>query len=152
MRAFPRTVRRHWLLLVCLTAAIPLGACSSSSSSNGDGAVQDALVIDYTFGDLPPGCPPAMPNDKGVGSPCTKGGGQCTNGLICACDTTLGIVPPDNTPCVCTRFVSFTDSRGCGSLAADYCGEGATCCSYMNAIGLCVPTVCLENAMCPVLQ
>lgn len=147
-----RALRRSWLLLLCVVAAVPLAACSSGSSSNGDAAVQDLLVIDYTFGDLPVGCPPPAPNSKGVGSVCSKGGGQCKNGLICACDTTLGIVPPDNTPCVCTRFATFQNGNGCGSLQADYCGEGAICCDYMGSIGLCVPTVCLENATCPVLQ
>jgi len=152
MQAFRRALRSQWLLPFCVAAALPLLACSSGSSSNGDAAVQDLVVIDYTFGDLPPGCPPAAPNNVGVGSVCTKGGGECQNGLICACDTTLGFVPPDNTPCICTRFKSFSDQRGCGSLPAGFCGEGAICCSYMNAIGLCVPTVCLENAMCPVLE
>ena len=152
MRAFRKTIRRHWLLLFCLIAAAPAAACSSGSSSNGDAAVQDALVIDYTFGDLPPGCPPDMPNNMGVGGLCTKGGGQCKNPLVCACDTTLGIVPPDNTPCICTRVTVDNGQGGCGRLEAGYCGDGAICCGYKNTILLCVPSVCLADAMCPVLE
>ena len=38
------------------------------------------------------------------------------------------------------------------SLPAEYCGQGAVCCSYMNALAVCLPTVCLENATCPVLE
>lgn len=144
-------IRFTFFALLCVGVAAPLGACSSGSSSTTDAAVLD-LSFDFTFGDLPPGCPPPAPNDKGVGAVCTKGGGECKSPLICACDTTLGIVPPDNTPCVCTRLISFNQGQGCASLPADYCGQGAVCCSYMNALGLCVPTVCLENAMCPVLE
>ena len=144
-------IRWSLLVLLCVGFAAPLGACSSSSS-NVDAAVLD-LSIDFSFGDLPPGCPPAAANEKGVGAVCTKGGGECPSPLICACDTTLGIVPPDNTPCVCTRFISFQKGQTCANLPdPNYCGQGAICCSYMNALALCVPTVCLENATCPILE
>jgi len=120
--------------------------CSSGGGSKSDAGV-DYLTFDVPFGDLPPGCPPAAANDQGIGSACTKGGNECKNGLLCACEAHANIQPPEGTPCVCTKLIL----SGCDSVPVDYCGQGATCCSYMNALSICVPLVCLENAACPML-
>src|SRR6187401_238631 len=66
---------------------------------------RDAAVFDIAI-ELPEGCPPAQPNEKGVGIPCTMGGGQCTasgvpSGLRCTCDPYFGI-QLYGVPCVCT--------------------------------------------------
>ena len=58
--------------------------------------------------ELPEGCPPVQPNEKGVGIPCTMGGGQCTAagvpaGLRCTCDPYFGI-QLYGVPCVCTNI------------------------------------------------
>ena len=66
---------------------------------------KDAAVFDVSI-ELPDGCPPVQPNEKGVGIPCTMGGGQCTasgvpSGLRCTCDPYFGI-QLYGVPCVCT--------------------------------------------------
>lgn len=131
---------------LCLSVALLSAACSSGSGGNND-ASHDYLTFDYVFGDLPPGCPPAAANDKGVGAACTKGGGECKNNLVCACETTLGIVPPEGTPCICTLLIP----QSCANIPADYCGQDAICCGYMDIAAICVPTVCLDTAMCPAI-
>jgi hypothetical protein len=128
--------------------ALAIAGCSSSggTGTQTDAAV-DYITFDVPFGDLPPGCPPAMPNEKGIGTPCTKGGNECKGGLLCACEPHANIQPPAGTPCVCTQLIF----SGCDTVSVGYCGQGATCCSYMNAVSICVPLVCLENATCPML-
>jgi hypothetical protein len=32
---------------------------------------------------------------------------------------------------------------------ANYCGQGATCCGYMDQGSLCVPNACLDSMTCP---
>ena len=121
----------------------------TACSAGGGGKLQDAaadFTIDYRFSDLPPGCPPAVANDKGVGAPCTRGGGQCKGSQICTCDTTLGVTPPPGTPCFCTIAIL----QSCTSVPSGTCGQQATCCSYMQQAAICVPDVCLQSAMCPV--
>jgi len=139
----PSAVCLVLLLLASLTGA----ACSSHGGGNAD-ASHDYLTFDVAFGDLPPGCPPAAANDKGIGGPCTMGGNECKNDLICACEPHAGIQPPDGTPCVCTRLML----TGCSNVnVAQYCGQGAACCSYMDQASICVPLVCLPDGTCPAI-
>lgn len=126
-------------------AAMTAAGCSSGGGARD--AAADYLTFDVPFGDLPPGCPPAAANEQGIGTACTKGGNECKDGLLCACEAHANILPPDGTPCVCTKLIF----SGCDTVPVDYCGQGATCCSYMNALSICVPLVCLENATCPML-
>jgi len=144
----PRRPSRTAGLARGLLAATAL-AITVCSSSSGRGSRSDAggdyLTFDVPFGDLPPGCPPPAANDQGIGSACTNGGNECKNGLLCACEPHANILPPEGTPCVCTKLIF----SGCDAVPVDYCGQGATCCSYMNALSICVPLVCLENATCP---
>ena len=139
------------LLLAALALSATTAACSSSGGKRPlDAAVQDGVTIDYSFGDLPPGCPPGVGNDRHVGDVCTKGGGTpCAQGLICACDSFNGIIPPADTPCFCTIPIL---GRVCSdpSIPTGYCGQGATCCSYMTLGSICVPDACLQGQQCPV--
>lgn len=132
------------LLVLLLTPAMT--ACAAGGGGTTD-AGHDYLTFDVSFGDLPPGCPPAAANDKGIGKPCTVGGSECKNGLLCACEPHLGIQPPDGTPCVCTQLIQ----SGCDAVPIDYCGQDATCCSYMNTLSICVPLACLQDATCPAI-
>jgi hypothetical protein len=128
--------------------AVSVLACLTGCSAGGGGKLQDAgtgFTIDYRFSDLPPGCPPVTGNDKGIGAPCTHGGGQCKSGHICACDTTAGVTPPQGTPCFCTILVL----QSCDTIPAGTCGQNAMCCSYMQQAALCVPDACLQSATCP---
>lgn len=107
-------------------------------------------MFDFGFGDLPPGCPPTAGNEKHVGDPCTKGARNCAPGLLCACDEFNGLVPPADTPCFCTLLIPPAPGRTCADPAlAGYCGQGATCCGYMDIAAICVPDVCLNAMMCP---
>jgi len=127
-------------------SAVALGAaaCSSSQSSN-DGSPRDLVSFDISYGELPPGCPPGVANEKGVGGACTMGGNECRGGLRCSCDPYLNILPPDGTPCFCT-LVQFAT---CDVAPANYCGQGATCCGYLQAGSACIPNACLQSQGCP---
>lgn len=130
-----------------LCAWLTVTACSSG----GGGKLQDAgvpmdvLVLDFGFGELPAGCPPGVANDKGVGSPCTEKGGQCTGGRVCTCDTIFSVKGPPDTPCFCS-LASLTPRT---SLPAGFCGTNASACDYQGMASLCVPNVCLTSSMCP---
>ncbi len=144
-------VLRLGLLAVALSGWMVVTACSSGKGGKlVDSAVQDGVTFDFRFPDWPAGCPPAAGNDKNVGAPCAKGGGQsqCGSGLICACEGFAGIVPPENTPCLCTIPILGME---CSMIPAGYCGQGASCCSYPQLGSICVPNTCLEMMMCPVL-
>jgi hypothetical protein len=130
-------------LTVLFVAAV---GCSSSSGKRPDANV-DGLTYDLSL-DLPPGCPPAQANEKGVGAPCTRNGHQCTNGLICACDTTLGLTL-NGVPCICTLAALNPNANlPCDNQPSGYCGSNATCCNYMKQAYYCSPNVCLPGGQC----
>jgi len=155
----PRTSARVRELAVVVLGVLVAAAAVGSDlgcSSGGGGKVQDAstdFAIDYVFGDLPPGCPPAAPNDKGIGKACTKGGSECSAAQICTCNTYLGVTPPADTPCFCTIPIlnlAGSQSSPCDSVPAGTCGQNTTCCGYQTVAAICVPNACLGAAGCPV--
>jgi len=138
--------------LPCTLALIAcLGACSAGGGGAIEGGVVDGAGLYEVSLDLPDGCPPPAGNEKGVGTPCTMGGGQCKGNLHCACDKTLGVTLV-GVPCFCTMFqLAPTGSTDpCGPpLPANFCGSNATCCPYMTTVAYCVPSICLADNMCP---
>lgn len=135
-----------WTLCLC-SLLLVASACSSGGGS-GDGGFHDA-IIEFSL-DVPAGCPPATGNDKGVGTPCTMGGKQCKNGLLCTCDPQLGALLV-GVPCFCSlaQFAKNGSTVPCkDSVPAGYCGQNATCCNYLNAAAYCVPNICLQDNMC----
>jgi hypothetical protein len=137
------------LSVVLLWTATP--ACSSSGGKKpADAGNQDGFTVDYAFGDLPPGCPPTTGNNKHVGDRCTKGGHECPGSLICACSEYNGVIPPVGTPCFCTIAIIGAVCSDPVAIPPGTCGQGATCCSYLQLGSLCVPDVCLDGAACPV--
>lgn len=142
---------RVGLLLSALTLWAATAACSSSGGKRpADAGNQDGFTVDYVFGDLPPGCPPATGNDKHVGDHCTKGGKECPGNLICACSEYNGVIPPAGTPCFCTLAIIGKVCSDTVAIPPGTCGQGATCCSYMQLGSMCVPNACLEGTTCPV--
>jgi hypothetical protein len=135
----------------CFLVLLALGACSSGSSGGGQ---HDAAVYDLAL-DLPPGCPPTTGNEKGVGLPCTKGGGECTKpgtppNLLCTCDEAYGL-QLNGVPCVCTLVglnLSTAITDPCGAQTSPPCGPNATCCNYMAEGYFCSPNVCLPGGAC----
>ncbi|MBC8133443.1 MAG: hypothetical protein H7X95_10725, partial [Deltaproteobacteria bacterium] len=111
----------------------------------------DGFSLDYRFGDLPPNCPSGVGNDKRIGAACTNGGEECGPGMLCACQAYNGITPPVDTPCFCTVLIPGPCTGGTNPPPAGFCGQGATCCSYMQLASICVPDVCLFSMMCPVI-
>ena len=117
---------------------------------------KDAAVFDVSI-ELPDGCPPVQPNEKGVGIPCTMGGGQCTasgvpSGLRCTCDPYFGI-QLYGVPCVCTIVGLNPDPANIPNACtqpqlASICGTEATCCPYVNAGYYCSPNACLPGGAC----
>ena len=128
---------------------LALAFASGCPSKNDQPGPTDANVYEVNV-ELPPGCPPAQANEKGVGTPCTMGGGQCTGGLLCTCDRAFG-VQLTGVPCVCTlvQLAQQGSTNPCGPpLASDFCGSNATCCSYLTSAAYCSPNVCLPGGQC----
>lgn len=79
-------------------------------------------------------CGAVPANSIGVGAPCTKGGGQCAQGLACTLDQAAA--PSDS--------AGFCIKVGCTTNAD--CGDGSvTCCAPAQAGGLiriCMPEAC----------
>lgn len=126
-----------------------LVGCKAGGGGAYDGGVRDA-VFEVSL-DLPPGCPPPTANDKGVGAPCTKGGGQCKNGLRCTCDP-FASVQLEGVPCICTlaTFAQVNSTNPCvDSVPAGYCGSNATCCNYLTTAVYCLPSICVPDGVCP---
>jgi len=134
-------------ILACLALCSLLSACGGGSQTTPvDAVALPDLAGLGSFPDVPPGCPPGVANDIGVGKTCTKGGKQCPSGQLCTCDGALGVDPPKGTPCFCTR-AWFTPT-----CPANWsCGENATCCSLYSVVSGCVPNICLTDNECPVL-
>ena len=127
---------------------VAIGGCSAGGGGAIDGGVHDA-VYEVSL-NLPDGCPPPSGNEKGVGTPCTMGGGECKGGLRCTCDPALGALLV-GVPCFCTlaQFAQTGSTNPCGApLPADFCGSNATCCNYLTAAAYCVPSICLPDQMC----
>ena len=139
-------------LMLCAVGSLAVGACSSGAGPRPDGSV-DGTTYDLAL-DLPPGCPPAQANDKGVGAPCTRGGGQCKSPLVCACDTILGLTL-NGVPCICT-LAGLNEHPGSNPSACaastPACGSNATCCDYMSTAYYCSPNVCLPGGSCIVFD
>jgi hypothetical protein len=79
-------------------------------------------------------CTPAE-NDVGIGSPCTKAGGECKEGLSCTADQGQA---PDQTDGFCIKIGGCTTTADCG-------GGDATCCAPAEgggAINICIPEAC----------
>jgi hypothetical protein len=152
-----RRIGYSLLTLAGLLLAVGAWAAAAACSSGGGGklkpdtAVGDGISFDWSFGDLPPGCPPAAGNEKNVGKPCSVGGKECPGGMICACEEFAGITPPAGTPCFCTVAILGKQCSD-ATVPPDYCGTGASCCGYMNQGFICVPDACLTSMMCPSLQ
>ena len=135
------------LLMLCAVLSLAVGACSSGAGHRPDASV-DGMTYDLAL-DLPAGCPPSQPNDKGVGALCTRGGHQCTGNLVCACDTVDGLTL-NGVPCICTMVglnPKPSNPSPCNA-AAPACGTSATCCDYMNIAYYCSPNVCLPGGAC----
>ena len=141
-----RLARLWWLAFVL--------AAGCHSGSSAPPPPTDAQVLDLAV-DLPPGCPPPTPNDKGVGIPCTRGGGECSKtgvpkGLLCTCDPLpiLGVLL-NGVPCVCTiggpNLTTNPDPCAANSVS---CGSDATCCPYMTTAYYCTPNTCLPGGAC----
>jgi hypothetical protein len=84
-------------------------------------------------------CGMTAPNPKGIGKPCTKGGGECAAGQTCSLDN-------DPTP------PGFCLSIGGCQTTADCGGGDATCCSPKQGggfINICVPEACRPSDCAP---
>jgi hypothetical protein len=128
---------------------VAASACSSGGGHRGD-ASTDAIIDVYL--PWPDGCPSGVSNEKGVGTPCTRGGGQCKSPLLCTCDPLLG-AQLAGVPCFCTlaAFAQNGSKDPCKDSVPDpanYCGSGATCCDVLTSGAYCTPNVCLINDAC----
>jgi hypothetical protein len=131
--------------------AIFLGLVSTAAGCAGGGSHSNAVDASIeVVVDWPDGCPPETSNEKGIGLPCTRNGGQCKNGLKCTCDPQLGAVLV-GVPCICTlaQFAQNGSKDPCkDSVPVDYCGTNATCCNVLTSAAYCVPNVCTFGGAC----
>jgi hypothetical protein len=84
-------------------------------------------------------CGEQQANAMGVGELCTEGGGECASGLLCSADQ-----GPSDEPAFCLALDCESD-EDCG-------GDGATCCSPVQAGGLvnvCMPEACRPSDCIP---
>jgi hypothetical protein len=103
-----------------------------SMSTNPDLSMSMSGDLSSTGGDLAFVCgkPGMTGNEKGVGTYCTSGGGQCTMGTLCPAD--FGVAES-----FCTLLCSGpTDTTTCGTNAQCQC-QGAQC--------GCIPSCCLSG-------
>ena len=143
-----RLRRRPWngLWAGLVLAALATTGCGSDGG-NADAGPHDYVIPDLTLGDVPEACAHGTANEKGVGAPCTMGGGECKRfgTSVCACDPLLGYML-QGAPCICTIPIF---GMTCDQIPSDYCGSNATCCSYPMLGSACFPNACLDMAMCP---
>ena len=140
-------VRRAALAALALAAVFWTPACSSPAKKPCGST--DAAVIEVGI-EPPPGCPPELANELGIGKPCGTCGDECASPLHCTCDSYLGL-RLSGVPCVCTlvQLAPQGSTNPCGPpLASNFCGSGTTCCNYVNTAAYCVPDVCLPNGQC----
>jgi len=136
-----------------LAWSIPLFliACHSGKQT----VPRDAATVYDVAVELPEGCPPPQANEKGIGAPCTEGGGECRKvssdpHFVCTCDQ-FATIKLSGVPCVCTLAGINADTNtanACDNVSGDYCGSGATCCPYMSLGYFCIPNVCLPDGAC----
>jgi hypothetical protein len=134
--------RLAWVL-----GAVCAASACSGGSSHSDGSTDSIIDLGLEW---PENCPPEAGNDKGIGLPCTAGGGQCKNGTRCTCDPALGSVLA-GVPCFCTlaQFAQNGSKDPCmDSVPANFCGSNATCCDVLTSAAYCVPNVCLIGGAC----
>jgi hypothetical protein len=124
-------------------------SCHHDSGGRGDASPSD-VYLPFLVPEVPPGCPPGMANELGIGGPCTRNGGECKNGLSCLCDDRLGFAMPAGMPCFCTNPTLGT----CSSTNLK-CGSNATCCEFpvtpSTLVSGCFPSVCLYSNQCPII-
>jgi len=112
---------------------IALHTCATTTCASACGGTAEAGVAPskpVCASPLGATCPPIAGNCKGIGAPCTRGGGQCAS-VHALCDIDL-------------------DPRGAGMCmtvlcSPGECGSGATCCksAATQNIALCMPNQCL---------
>jgi hypothetical protein len=145
-------MRRLARVLACaVLACLGATACSGGGGHAGDASADSIIDLGLQW---PASCPPDAGNANGVGAACTKGGGECKNGLRCTCDPALGSSLV-GVPCFCSlvQFAKNGSVDPCkDSVAADYCGDSATCCDILNSAAYCVPNVCLIGGACLVFE
>jgi hypothetical protein len=81
-------------------------------------------------------CADVVPNQLGVGAPCTEGGGECAATLSCSAD----VRPTENGQGTCIRL-GCTDAADCG-------GGSASCCS-VGLTDICIPEACRPLTCAP---
>ena len=124
--------------------------CGQGSSPSPRDARKDNQ-INVSLPEVPPGCPPDVGNENGIGAPCTANGGECSGSLTCACDDRFGYRMPAGMPCFCTNLIFGTTCSACGSNAA-CCRCNIALTDPPFTVSACFPSVCLNDGECPVVE
>lgn len=116
-----------------LVATLWVAALAACGSTEGPADIAESASTAESTLVAPPGCPPDAGNTKGVGAPCTKGGGQCrgTGAPWCTLD-----IPYAKSPYgFCTKMCASDEA----------CGPDATCAQSPTGprVRGCVPNACL---------
>jgi hypothetical protein len=125
-------------MIGCSSGGTGTDAGTDASNPNNDASTQDAAKdtgTDAMMCVAPQGasCPTTAGNCKGIGAPCTKGGGQCTMGTACDLDLGPGVG-------ICITFFACTPGQ-------HDCGNGASCCdtAMTSNTPVCLPNQCLTS-------
>ena len=120
--------------------SVSVGDAASETSTSRDSGGADApgdAAADGGNCAPPQGttCPSTSGNCKGIGTPCTKGGGQCV-AVKKVCDVDLSASGAG----VCISIAVCTPNTGS-------CGNGATCCQTPGTsnVAVCLPNQCLAS-------
>jgi len=161
MPRFVAMVLAPLVMAACGSSAdtIPPADAAPSSVIDAEAALWQDAALDslvgsdatFTMPEVPPGCPPAVGNEIGIGAPCTATGTECTGGLQCSCKDWFGYRMPVEMPCLCTNVAFGSTCTACGS--------NATCCTYdvpiqpgaTLTISACFPAACAPGNQCPAI-
>ncbi len=142
----------RWPIRAFAVSLFALSCGQGSSPSGGKDATPTADTQGtLSMPEIPPGCPPGVGNENGIGKPCTATGTECTGTLQCSCKSWFNYPMPASMPCFCTN-VSFGPT--CSN-----CGSDAPCCTYTIplsggslTVSACFPAVCAPDNTCPSIQ
>jgi hypothetical protein len=118
--------------VACGSPPIPPGAeCAVSSDCPSQGVCNEGKCEACDFGLPPPNdvCIPKCGNEKGVGQPCTKGGGECSGFDITKGEAIFCTIDFDDTSPLdfCTKPCSADADCGAGGVCPPDTGGGRGC-------------------------
>lgn len=115
--------------------------CLLMGFTRGEHGIGGCTLKGMDSGFVPASCEEVEPNERGIGTSCTKDGDECPDGLRCTAG--LGGSEEDSGTCIA---IGCESSEECG-------GGGVTCCAPEltgGSIKVCMPEACRPDNCAPV--